>query len=819
MALFQHFPRALPVLIVIAAIVPAPAGADDEGKTEAQGLPPGVKLSAQHIGAVEKDGSIVAEGAVTIESSFGRIQAEKITFREGHLVEAEGNVLIVFGNNRISGTRMAYDMGLKDDPDPEKRIPRGVVENAVGQVDPEFFFSARRVETIGDDRVVLHHATVTTCTQPVPYWSFRVSKAKIKLEGYAHMFNLRPTIKKVPFFYLPYLIWPVKRERAPGLLFPEFGATSNRGTFMSIPIFFPMGPSADITVWPEYYTIGGWAAGAKLRVIPNRDGYAEAQAQYIDDQVTNAGRYRVQLKQRQNFLSGFRMVSDIDIVSDFAYFTDFVRNLTYASSPTILGRVSFTRNGPWTSILVQEQYREQLFPDDTTLVQTTLPEIEWRGRSRKIGKSPLYFTYTSSIANIRQDSDRLQASYLRGDLSLNVSSPFSPWPWLDINPTLATRSTYWSKHQEPVDPLAPTAPVTVVDDGLWRNLAAAGVEFVGPKLVRIFETDPKPAKEGEEPAPPRKFKHSIEPRIAYTYQQAFERNDEVIVYDEIDNFGINANNVTYGIASRLIGQRPRAPEEREGATGEKILVPEGESGKLREAPSSTPESIEPSPSETAAADAKNAPLEPIEIASLEVAQSYSFNSNPSSANVDGVSATPDETSHFSAVALTGRYNPSRLLSFNLTGRYDVLFKTVSEVSVSGNFRQSMAQGLFSVVYRPGVGLDETCIQDPAFPNDPTQVICSYAHKLGATQLRFQGNFGPIAGRIRFGVDGTYNVTPAPGEKHLPYRRFRLEYYTQCCGFLTEYLVSQYSSFPRREFRFAVDLRGIGKLFDFNQANQ
>jgi hypothetical protein len=163
------------------------------------------------------------------------------------------------------------------------------------------------------------------------------------------------------------------------------------------------------------------------------------------------------------------------------------------------------------------------------------------------------------------------------------------------------------------------------------------------------------------------------------------------------------------------------------------------------------------------------------------------------------------------------------LSFNITGRYDVLFHAVSDVSLSGNFRQSMAQGLFSVVYRPGLGLDEICtlVQDPNFPNDPTKLICSYTYtpKRGATQLRFQGNFGPIAGRFRLGVDGTYNVTPGPNEKHLPYRRFRLEYYTQCCGFLTEYLVSQYSSFPRREFRFAVDLRGIGKLFDFNQANQ
>ena len=86
-------------------------------------------------------------------------------------------------------------------------------------------------------------------------------------------------------------------------------------------------------------------------------------------------------------------------------------------------------------------------------------------------------------------------------------------------------------------------------------------------------------------------------------------------------------------------------------------------------------------------------------------------------------------------------------------------------------------------------------------------------------MRFQGNFGPILGRLRLGIDATYNLSPSPNEVHLPYRRWRLEYYTQCCGFLAEYLASEYTAFPRREFRFAVDLRGIGKLFDFNQANQ
>jgi LPS-assembly protein len=800
MALLRLSPRALSILlIVLAASAPQTTGAADAPGTPA--LPPGVKLSAQHIGADEKSGAIVAEGEVTIEAGFGRIQADRITFREGRYVEADGNILLVWGTNRISGTRMTYDMGSKDDPDPEKRIARGVIENAIGQVDPEFYFDAQQVDTIGDDRVVLHTATVTTCTQPVPYWSFKVSTAKIKLEGYAHMFNLRPTIKKVPIFYMPYLLWPVKRERAPGLLFPVFGATSNRGYFLSLPVFVPLGPSADLTIAPQYYTIGGFAAGAKLRFIPNRDGYAEAQAQYVWDQVTNADRYRVQLKQTQSFLNGFRMVTDVDLVSDFDYYTDFVRNLTYASSPTILARMSFTRSGPWTSILVQEQYREQLFSNSNdTLVQSALPEIEWRGRSRRIGKSPIYFTYTSSLASLHQDGARLNASYYRGDIFPTFSAPFSPTPWFDITPVVALRSTYWSKYQTP--PLTFDSPVTIIDQSLWRNLLSAGIDLRGPKFVKIFETKPKPGKDGAEPGPPRKYKNTIEPAVNYTYQQAFDRNNEIIVYDEVDAYGVNANAITYSLASRLIAQRPRAAAEPEGASGEKTLVPEGDTGKLREAPSEIPSDDEAPPASATAPEAKKVPLEPIEIASIQIAQSYSFDSFQSTADLDGDPLTAPATSHFSGIALTGRYNPSRMLGFSLSGRYDALFQKVSDVSLSGNFREMYAQGLFSIVYRPGLGYTQPGVQRP-----------------DATQVRFQGNFGPIAGRIRLGMDATYNLTPAPNEVHLPYRAWRMEYYTQCCGFLAEYLASQYTAFPRREFRFAVDLRGIGKLFDFNQANQ
>ena len=155
-------------------------------------------------------------------------------------------------------------------------------------------------------------------------------------------------------------------------------------------------------------------------------------------------------------------------------------------------------------------------------------------------------------------------------------------------------------------------------------------------------------------------------------------------------------------------------------------------------------------------------MEPVEIASVELAQTYSLNREPFTADTNGDGLT-DTTSHYSAVTLTGRFNPSRTANFSLTSRYDVLFHGISEVSVSGNFRERLAKGLFSFVYRPGLGL---------VPEAENPTV--YVKKEDATQLRFQGEFGPIAGRLRLGMDATYNVTPTPTEKHLPYQRWRLE---------------------------------------------
>lgn len=714
-----------------------------------------------------RDGDTLIEGDVVLNWESARIQADRILYREKRYVEAEGDVLVVWGANRIAGSRLTYD--LKDE--------RGLVHDAVGQVEPDFHFWAESAETIGKDRVDLRSATVTTCTQPIPYWSFSVSSARVQMDRYAHLRNLRLKVGRVPVFYLPYLVWPVKQDRAAGLLFPEFGSTRDRGRVLTQGMFLPLGRSADATLFAEYYTRAGFGGGGEFRIVPNEGGSAVLNGFYIDDNVSGRGRYRATYRQTQEFRNGFRMVADINQVSDFDFFTDYERELRLASSPTILARLEFSRNGAWTSVNVRDLRREQLFADGSRLIQRTLPEVELRGRSRRLGRSPFYLSFESSAASIQQFGDRADADYFRADLFPVVTMPISPVPWLDVTPSASYRATYYTQRRL----LGPNDTKFGLDDPLLRHVASGAVEIVGPKLSRIFQA----SKAADAPT----YKHSVETRLAYSYQQGAKRTDEVLVYDEVDRIIAAQNLFTYGLRTRLFARRPRAEQPLALAASGPIVLPDGTTS---EAPAPGGETA----TEAAGAAGPRRAQKPLEILSLDLRQSRSVDRDLSVADTNG-DGLP-ETSRFSSVEMTGRYRPGERIDLDGRASYNVLFRRVADVSLAGNLRGELARTSFSLIRRAGLGFSGgSPIQDQ-------------------TQLRLALGFDLLGGKLRFDTDGTYVLHPPAGQKSVPDRRWRMEYYTQCCGFLAEYLDRDFSGVnSRREIRFTVDLRGIGKLIDLH----
>jgi len=770
-------PRAAAALLFLFWVcAPCAAQSDAVASTESR-LPPNIQVDVGGEYKIDPNGDHVLTGGVTILWRNSRIQADRISLSDGRYVEADGNVLIVWDDNRIFGNRMTYDLETE----------RGVLERASGQVRGGFTFRAKTVEKIGDELIRLKSGTVSTCTQPTPYWSFSVTSATIRIDHYARMWNVLFKTYKVPIIYLPYVMWPVKRDRAAGLLMPEFNSTQERGRAITLPLFIPLGKSADLTLIGRHYSEAGFGGGGVLRFIPNLRGAASLDAFYIKDEALEEpeGRYRATYNQTQSFKNGFRMVADLNFVSDFDYFTDFERDLDLVSSPTILARLEFSRNGPWTSINVRELSRDQLFSSGDSLLQQTLPEIEWRGRSKKLGRSPLYLTYESSLASIRQEGVQagreIDADYLRGDIFPTLSMPLSKLPWLELTPRVSYRMTHYTQRQTPNG--------VILDKDLSRTLWGAGLEMIGPKIVRIFD---RPKKEN---AP--KYKHLIEPRLAYGYFATFDRTGEIILYDEVDRFSGAGNQVNYGIVQRLFAQRPRSVPSMGPAADQTIMFPDGttsqpSSGELMQSFSQGFVLPEVDLSQD---------REPVEIASFELRQGHSFDRYLSSADLDrdGI----DETrSRFSSVTMIGRYNPYPSTSIDVRGDYHVLYNKFSTINVSGGLRNQIARLRFSIVHRNGLRVrDVPGMKLPEPVDDETQLRLT-------TGLKF------FRGRLLLDLDGSINFDPPEGQSAVPDRRWRVQYSTQCCTFLVEQVIRDFGSTTRDDLYFRVDLTGIGQILRY-----
>ncbi|ANM29563.1 hypothetical protein ABI59_08185 [Acidobacteria bacterium Mor1] len=752
--------------------------------TQSQVIPSGgrfTRLEAERIrGQPDKD--LLLEGKVTIGWGEVLLQADRIEVKEGRYLDAEGHILMVWQENRISGSRVTYDL----DED------FGLIENAIGQVQGGYYFWADSAEKTGSDKLHLDSATVTTCTQPVPYWSFSVSSANIRLNKYAHMYNARLKSGKVPFVYLPYVIWPVKRDRAAGLLLPDFGRTASRGRVINQPLFIPIGRSADLTLLGRYYTVSGFGGGGTLRFVPNDKGNAIIDGFFIRDKVASppfcpadeapCSRYRASYKQTQSFSNGFRMVADINLVSDFNFFSDFEYDLNLVSSPTILARLEFSRNGKWTSLNVRELRREQLFSGGTELTQSTLPEIEWRGRSRRLGDSPFYLSFESSLASIRQDGTEStqpnNADYFRADLFPTITAPWSPKPWLDITPSVRYRVTHWTQQQENITVTDPVTNLTssqlrVVDESLTRDLFGANLEIVGPKFFRVFERpDSKYSK---------KYKHSIEPNLSYGFFDEFDRIDDILRFDEVDRVAGSGATLSYGIRSRLFAKRPRGRNQK-APLASAIQLP----------PGLTPD---PGAEERAAQATAEDEGVAVEIASLELRQSRSFETDLSSANPDGLLDTGDEdTSPFSPWTITGRFNPTQNVSLDLRSSFDVLQNKISDVTVSGSLKNQWAFTRFSLINRQPLS---------ALQTEDTQLRLTAATRL------FQD-------RLELAVDGSIDFDPEEDRRRIPNSQIRMTYRTQCCTIMVQRFNRDFESLENRDdWQVQIDLQGIGKLLNFS----
>ncbi len=584
--------------------------------------------SAESLEYRREDYAVLA-GAVQLKYQDIELKADRAELDiETKVVTATGNVIIDQGPRRITGATATFNLETKT----------GTLTESTAHVAQDYFFSGSEVAKIGEDTYTVTDGTFTSCAGESPDWSFRLGKATVEVEGYAHVRSAAMRVKRVPVLYTPYLVWPVKSERSSGLLIPNIGYSDRRGGALSLAYFQTLGRSYDTTFHVDTYSKGFLGLGNEFRYAPSEGTRGSFTGYAVSDPDRDEWRWKLNLDHVTNDLPwGMRGVIAYEDFSDFEFFRDFERDIDRNTTRRVNSRAFVARNaGPHLVNLLLNEV-QTLDQPGVTLVQRKLPELEYRLRSTRLGRTPFYLAFQGSADYLSLDNQLgIEGSYGRFDLGPELSLPLSTLPWLSLRLVAGERYTWYGDSQS-------RTTFQFTGESITRDFPFGRAELVGPSFSRIY--DRKLGGFG-------RFKHVVSPRVTYNYSGEVDEQPTLIPrFDEIDT-AFATNRSRFALVNRILA-KPAA-----GTGG-------GQSGAARE------------------------------VFLFEVARDLSYDDEqPLQRSIDGL-----ETDTAGPLESLLRINPSEKTSFETRLSYDTLDSRIASSSLSGAYGWGTGNSLGLTLYR------------------------------------------------------------------------------------------------------------------------
>ena len=512
------------VLLSLAAVVPAAAQQEPQPA-------PGKELVTLQADSQQMIGNTLwcGWGNVHITYQDVSVRCDEIQFDQQTMeVEAQGNVLFDQGPTRMSCDRLKFDL----------RAKTGTMWNVVGFFPPTYNLRAEELEKLDATHWHFTRGVFTSCdlSGGSPPWSLDIREATLEVEGYGHFRGVALKTNGVPIFYTPRLLWPVKRDRAAGLLVPNIGYNNRQGAYLGNAVFWPISRSFDTTFYLDTYSKGYLGLGDELRWAPAPDARGELLMRTIYDPETKNWEWKVQGKHTQLFPGGYSLKAQVLDLSNLDFFQRFERTFDQNALRTLYSYVTLSRAWGPQAYNITVDHRKTFFTSGTTtseVVLDRLPEAEYRLRSTRIGHSPFYLSMVGVADQFRVDrSATLKGTYGRFDLFPTVSMLTSGLSWLNITPSVGARETYYTASYS-------ADRKSLVSDPLSRKYVTAGIYLVGPSFSRVWTKD-----NGD------KVKHLIEPRLEYTYVSDPGDQSRIPLFDQRDSVLVT-NSVTATLANAL----------------------------------------------------------------------------------------------------------------------------------------------------------------------------------------------------------------------------------------------------------------------------
>jgi LPS-assembly protein len=475
------------------------------------------------------------------------LQAEEVRFDpQSGMYEALGDVQLRKGNETLFADRVEYHSETSDASalgHVRVESPEGVVTGEefylnllsdTGLVrngrlfftETNFHVAGSELERLGKYQYRVQDGTFTTCDGEVPSWKFSAKRLDLTVGEYAWARHVRFYIHDIPVFYLPFFGYPIKVERESGLLMPNFGVSSKRGTEFSLAYYQVIDRHLDVTYYLDFLSNLGVGKGVEFRYFLGHDNQGEANVYHVNGFNGESDQSAIAWQHSGTLPGQVWLIADVEYASNRDFYDNFGEAAGDYNRDKDKSIVAASRNWEKNNLAGQVRYVRQ-YDDDNDLTLQRLPEVQFAMIRRRIAYSPFFYRLDADSAYLWQ-KDGLKGGRARVRPSLSAS--FNPWGWLEVGAEAGYLERLYS----------------VSDSQQHQGVPDVSLRL-GSRLSRVFALG---GESGD------KLQHVVQPEITYQYVPKVSQ-DHLPQFESADFIG-NRNTLSLGVISRLTARSENA---------------------------------------------------------------------------------------------------------------------------------------------------------------------------------------------------------------------------------------------------------------------
>lgn len=442
------------------------------------------------------------------------------------ILEARGNPQLEDRGDTLRGRSLAYDLDTR----------RGIVYGARTRYQTGWY-SGDRIRRLGDDVLDVGGARYSTCSLDEPHYGFESSRMKIYLKDKIIARPVVFAVKHIPILALPFYVFPIRQDRASGLLVPQiqFGFTGSSGGYIrNAGYYWAPNDYSDFTVSGDWYPqVPRWIlrGEARYKLLYKFDGQMQGSISRQFDSIERRN-WDFRGSHAQSINDATALTAQANFTSNADYTRDPDTGLPLANRVDrfLTSNLTLSHRQPWASFNLGLNRRQDLDADPLVSslpkLQEQLPSLSIVLPSRTLGRRATTPDGSSFLPFLATTYLGFSARFLADRTVTPLRREVSPMVFATVDTSVSRQA--WQQTLTLSDTrrvgfvnLGPSFRWTEVvygTDATGKKLSAGGTWNTGANAsFTLYGT----SRGGIGPV--TSIRHVFNPIVSYTYQPEFGR--------------------------------------------------------------------------------------------------------------------------------------------------------------------------------------------------------------------------------------------------------------------------------------------------------